>query len=199
MPRRHAAAILAIIGLPIIGLSSAAAAQASKVLIPSDATQDPAGSALVEAFALFCLDRFPDAARVEDAAPGRMTAMPRAQVQRYLHADPGRGWTYRTDDGAYVLTIEDPPYHTCAVRREYAAPPRYRLPWLLLTQLWAASAGRGPFQEFPPEVMRSNGLLIEAGGRLLPGSAGNDVFLEIKTTYPDGHFEQRLTRRVIGR
>ena len=109
MPRRHAAAILAIIGLPIIGLSGAAAAQASKVLIPSDATQDLAGSALVEAFALFCLDRFPDAARVEDAAPGRMTAMPRAQVQRYLHADPGRGWTYRTDDGAYVLTIEDPP------------------------------------------------------------------------------------------
>lgn len=181
-------------------LHGPAAAQGRKVPIPGDALQeqDPAGTALVEAFGLFCLKGFPGAARMEDAAPGRLTPMTPAQVESYLHGDPGRGWTYAADGGTYVLTVEDPPYHTCAVRRSYATPPRYRLPWLLTTQLWAAAAGRGPFQDAKPEVMRQNGLLIEAVARLLPGEGG-DVFMELKTTYPDGHFEQRLARRAIGR
>ena len=182
-------------------LCGAAAAQGSKVVIPSDAAQeqDPAGTALVEAFGRFCLDAFPGAARVEDIAPGRLTPMTAAQVRSYLHDDPGHGWTYAADGGTYVLTIEDPPYHTCALRRAYQAPPRFRIPWLLTTQLWAASAGRGPFQDAKPETLRQNGLLIEGLARLLPGNGGGDVFMDLKTTYPDGHVEQRLARRTIGR
>ena len=122
-----------------------ARAQAATVFIPPDAAQeqDPAGTALVEAFGLFCLDRFPGAARVEDAAPGRLVPLSPARTREYLHDDPGRGWLYRAADGEYVLTIEEPPFHTCAVRRAYARPPHYRLPWLLRTGMWAAAAGRG--------------------------------------------------------
>lgn len=193
----RAAIVWAMLAVLAPGL---ARAQAGAVVIPPDAAQeqDPAGTALVEAFGLFCLNRFPGAARVEDAAPGRMQALSPLRTREYLHDDPGRGWLYRAPDGEYVLTIEEPPYHTCAVRRSYARPPRYRLPWLSLTGTWAAAAGRGPFQPSEPQVVRQNGLLIEATGRLLPGGGG-DVFLELKTTYPDGHFEQRLARRTIGR
>lgn len=192
----RAAIVVAMLAVLAPGL---ARAQAGAVVIsPEDAREnDPAGTALVEAFATFCLDRFPSA-RVEDVAPGRVQALSPARVREYLHDDPGHGWLYRAPDGEYVLTIEDPPYHTCAVRRTYARPPHYRLPWLLQTGTWAAKAGRGPFQPSEPQVVRQNGLLIEASGRMLPGGGG-DVFLELKTTYPDGHFEQRLARRVIGR
>ncbi len=112
-----------------------ARAQAGAVVIPPDAAQeqDPAGTALVEAFGLFCLDCFPGAARVADAAPVRMQALSPLRTRECLHDDPGCGWLYRAPGGEYVLTIEEPPYHTCAVRRSYARPPRYRLPWLLLT------------------------------------------------------------------
>ena len=160
--------------------------------------QDPAGTALVDAFGRFCLDRFPGAQSVKGAAPGHVAAFSPGRVRKYLHDDPGRGWSYTADGGQYILTIEDPPYHTCAVRRSYAAPPRYRLPWLLLTGAWAAAAGRGPFGPPEQQVIRRDGLTIEAAGRTLPGNGG-DVFLELKTIYPDRHVEERLARRVIGR
>ncbi len=192
--RAAAAAVLAILAPGV------ASGQAGQVQIPQDALQeqDAAGTALVEAFGLFCLDRFPGAARVEDAAPGRIAPMPPARVREYLHDDPGRAWVYRAADGDYVLTIEEPPFHTCAVRRMYAQPPRYRLPWLLQTGLWAAAAGRGPFGPAQPQSIRQGELLIQASARTLPG-AGGDVFMELTTTYPDGRREQRLARRALGR
>ena len=119
---RNVAAVVLLV------LAGPAVAQPGTVIIPQDALgeQDPAGVALVEAFGRFCLDRFPGAARVEDAAPGQTSALPPARVRDYLHDDPGRGWIYRADGGAYVVTIEDPPYHTCAIRREYAVARQSR-------------------------------------------------------------------------
>ena len=160
--------------------------------------QDPAGIALVEAFGRFCLDQFPQPARMENVAPGQVKPMPADQLRRYLHEDPGHGWYYTANGATYVVTVEDPPYHTCAVRSMYATPPRYRFPWLMRTQTWAAAANRGPFQEGPGQSANRDGMQIEARTRLLPGPTP-DMFMEFKTTYPDGRVEERLTRTAQGR
>ena len=165
--------------------------------IPPDAAgeQDAAGAALVDAFGKFCLERFPAPAHMEDAALGQVTAVPPAMVQRFLHDDPGHAWRYVANGATYIVTVEDPPYHTCAVRSMYATQPGYHVPWLLTTELWAASAGR---QFGPSQAQSSNqgGLQIDAQMRSLPG-AGGDVFMEIKTVYPDGRVEERLARRSL--
>ena len=188
--------------LAVVALAGSARAQKSSnnIYIPPDAVneQDAPGTALVDAFGHFCLHHFPGPARMEDVAPGQVTALPPARVRDFLHDDPGRGWVYKADGGEYVVTVEDPPYHTCAVRRTYATPPRYRMPWLMLTGLWAASEGRGPFQDTPPQTIQRDGMVIEAEGRTLKGAA-EDLFLEIKTTYTNGRVEERLARQAIGR
>jgi hypothetical protein len=85
------------------------------------AAPTPASPAVVEMAAIFeafCLKAFPD-----DSAVSQLTKSPGYQalssqaVAIYLHADPGHGWRFRTTIATYVLTIEDPPYRTCALRR----------------------------------------------------------------------------------
>ncbi len=65
-----------------------------------------------------CLDAFPDQAAVSQALQGyNADLMSGGEVMAMLHADPGRGWRIATPTARYVVTIEDPPYNTCAVRR----------------------------------------------------------------------------------
>ena len=81
----HCSCVAAVLAL--LAYASPASAQPDKVFIPQDALQeqDPAGAALVDAFGRFCLDRFPGAQRVEDAAPGHVAALPPGRVRDYLH------------------------------------------------------------------------------------------------------------------
>jgi hypothetical protein len=69
-------------------------------------------------FAAFCLAAFPAAAPEEEAAKRRhAAAMTPAELARFLHGDPGRGWFLRTGAALYAVTIEAPPWRACAVRR----------------------------------------------------------------------------------
>ena len=73
---------------------------------------------LAAVFAAFCLDAFPVAADLDRAAAGRKaTVMSADEVKSLLHDDPGRGWTLRTAEARYSITIEFPPFNACAVRR----------------------------------------------------------------------------------
>jgi hypothetical protein len=68
-------------------------------------------------FATFCIDRFPDDRALDtDAKAKKLVALTPDQVKRYLHDDPGRGWSIQGTSGRYVMTVEAPPYHACAVR-----------------------------------------------------------------------------------
>lgn len=68
-------------------------------------------------FAAFCIDRFPDDRALDaDAQAKKLTAMTPQQVKQYLHDDPGRGWLIQGASGRYIMTVEMPPFHACAVR-----------------------------------------------------------------------------------
>lgn len=175
-------------------------ALAQPVEVPREAIgqQDAEGTALVAAFSQFCLEGFPGDAQPRPPLDTTLVPLAPAVLNELLHGDPGRGWAYTTPDGLFVLTLENPPYHTCAVRRVYQKQPLYSLPWLVQIGAWARRHGRGAFEPIRYQVIKRDNLVIEARGQVLHGGA-EDVFLELKTTYPDGRVEERLARRTIDR
>ena len=73
---------------------------------------------LAALYATFCLDAFPDAYRLDRlASRGNARPMTGDQVSALLRNDPGRGWFIRSPAALFAITVEDPPYSTCAVRR----------------------------------------------------------------------------------
>lgn len=184
--------------------ASAATGTGRAIVVPASAARqqpDKAGTELVVVFIELCLGRFPDRA---DLAEGRMSRdtqlspMTADQVRNYLKDDPGRGWTYQTGTGNYVVTVEDPPYKACAVRRTYATLPGYRLPYHLLVRDWAATERNTQFQDGPSIKQTRGNLMISGETMTLPASDSRpaEMFMEIGTLYPDGQVEVRLVRQI---
>ena len=106
MRARVLAGLLA--GLSAWPLGGAAAREAG----PADVEQ------MVQLFDGVCLRAFPERGAVDRAvAQAGGVAMRPGQVRAFLHDDPGRGWMLARPEATYVVTIEDPPYRACAVRR----------------------------------------------------------------------------------
>lgn len=103
------ATALAALGL-VLGVVPAARAQANYD------TRDLSNE-MATIFATFCIDRFPDDRALDtDAKAKKLAALTPDQVKRYLHDDPGHGWVIQGASGRYIMTVEAPPYHACAVR-----------------------------------------------------------------------------------
>lgn len=75
-------------------------------------------TSMVGLYQRLCLQSFPKPAALAAALqPLDATELPAPEVASYLHADPGRAWRLHVDGVRYVLTVENPPFHTCALRR----------------------------------------------------------------------------------
>ena len=99
--------------LPTLLLAAALAATA-----PAHAASLADAEEMAGLFDRLCLNAFPNPAALDaEAARLHATALTPPQVQAYLHDDPGRGWSYATPLASYVITIEQPPYLACAIRR----------------------------------------------------------------------------------
>jgi len=73
---------------------------------------------LAALYTAFCLQSFPDEAGLALLARQKgAVALTPEEVKAILHDDPGHGWQLRTAGGHYQISVEDPPYHTCAIRR----------------------------------------------------------------------------------
>lgn len=192
---RDAARAAALLAWSAIGGCAAAAEPP-----PAPAT----GNGIAFAFADICLlNAFPD----HDPRPGllpagaTLTPLPPAEVRRYLRSDPGRGWTYRKDGGGYVVTIEDPPFHVCAVRAAYATlPDGYQPAFRSLVQAWAGAHGRDPVQVFPPRALQNGQLLVTVWSMTMRRQTGDGVetLLDLQSQAADGTIEVRLVRRTPG-
>jgi hypothetical protein len=73
---------------------------------------------IAEIYTSFCIEKFPDASAIGSLAKARKAApLGQDQVKRFLHSDPGNGWTLHDGTGDYIILLEDPPYRACSVRR----------------------------------------------------------------------------------
>jgi hypothetical protein len=78
---------------------------------------EPATVELLDVFAAVCLAKFPDDADVRQyAREKQFDVMADERLHRLLGTDPGEGWVQTGAYRQYLLTIELPPYHTCAIR-----------------------------------------------------------------------------------
>ena len=120
-PQTRPAAIRAL-ALSLFFLVPASPASAQVDTRQADTRQAEAGLAdaadMAAIYRSFCLDNFPNDAGLGTLAASR-SAVPMipAQLQQYLHVDTGHGWYLSTPFGRYAITIADPPYRGCAVRR----------------------------------------------------------------------------------
>jgi hypothetical protein len=78
---------------------------------------EPATVELLDVFAAVCLAKFPDDADIRQyAREKQFDVMADERLHRLLGTDPGAGWIQNGVSRQYLLTIEFPPYHTCAIR-----------------------------------------------------------------------------------
>ena len=119
---------------------------------------EPAWGEMVGMFAEACLEKFPDDVAVRQyAVEKRLTVMPDDMVRQLLGADPGQGWVRDTARGRYLLTIEMPPFHACAIRRTDSAEPDFLAPFSLLLGVWAANQSGVSLKELPSQNVQIQG------------------------------------------
>jgi hypothetical protein len=178
---------------------------------PVDATE------LVSMFSELCIGAFPDDAKVAAYLKAKAaTAMSAQETRRYLHADPGQGWYVRTPVALYGVTIEQPPYHTCAIRRmtpEGVTAPSMK-PLVEAEKAYAAGIGGStvaiPVQNTPipngPDVMSFGLGVLDAAGK--PSDSFGVFFSNfhgrvaepwVADGTPGVGLEVRLSHQAIGR
>lgn len=161
---------------------------------------DQRGTELADIFGDICLMRFPDmAAFAEGAKKRQLVPMSPEKAREYLHEDPGSGWFLKVSDGTYAITIENPPYRACAVRRAYEAAPKFQFPYQLILKTWAANNDIGPLPDQPARRQSVNGLTVTATMHSAAAPDGRSLqnFMALVTQYPTGQSEVRLVRQIM--
>jgi hypothetical protein len=119
---------------------------------------EPAVVQLVGMFATLCLERFPDDAAVRQfATDHQFDVMPEERLRRLLGTDPGTGWLQNTARGQYVLTIEYPPYHTCAIRKADPVAPDFLPSFSQVLAGWAATQPGVSLKQLPLQERQIGG------------------------------------------
>ena len=165
----------------LLAAPAAAAAQYETPVNPP-----PPAAQLAEMVALYdtiCLRAFPDdaaVARAAEAQGGR--AMSEAEVRRFLHEDPGRGWEVDGRTALFRVTLEAPPFHACAVRTLTVAGFPDMSPYRALADRFEAGGG---YQAIAPVTREIGDIHVSGGGEQRQGSA--DGLLVFLTTPGEKH------------
>jgi hypothetical protein len=147
---------------------------------------DPAAqlAEMLDIYETACLRAFPDERAVARAMAGRgASALSEGQVHVYLHEDPGHGWRIAGRTGIFNLTIENPPYHACAVRTMTAAGFPDLGPYQALANRYEAGRGFAPMRHM--EFTRDN-IEVAGGGeqRATPDGGSESLLVIIGTPVP---------------
>jgi hypothetical protein len=168
--------------------------------LPTQAEKE-AAEELLDMFREPCLERFPDDSAVESYAKEKnLTPMTEAEIRHLLGTDPGEGWIGQASSRKYLLTVEKPPYHTCAIRRLYTIPPTAvaSLYYLDLV-VWAAASRHGTMTQQPPKSMEMEGRPTHVYVYFLrdPDGMTREDFLLFVTDLSDGTYAIRLARQIL--
>ena len=132
---------------------------------------------IVGLFKEVCVGAFPDEAAVGAALAGHAaTAMSAVELKDYLHDDPGRGWFVKPGATLYAITIENPPFHTCAVRMMTPVGPAGAAQFVKLVDDYVAANGarRQPAQK---RTFSNDGVDMTAFGLPIVDAAGHPTDL----------------------
>ncbi len=164
--------------------------------------QGPAAAAdMATLYQHICLQAFPNDDEAE-AVLQKLGAIPldQAQVAAILHDDPGQGWALSTPTAHYAVTIEAPPFHTCAIRRM----TRFGLPTAqpYIAALRDYAAGHGLLMAKPGIIHSQTksgadeqliGTPLLAPGSTLP----SETSIYVSTNY-HGRFSPSVTPEAAG-
>ncbi len=168
--------------------------------LPTQAEKQAAGE-LLDMFREPCLERFPDDSAVESYAKEKnLTPMTEAEFRHLLGPDPGEGWIGQASSRKYLLTVEKPPYHTCAIRRQYTIPPTAVGSFYHLDlAVWAAASRHATVTEQPPKSMEMEGRPTQVYVYFLrdPDGTTREEFLLFVTDLSDGTYAIRLARQIL--
>lgn len=164
---------------------------------PAAPAADPVFAKMAQLYEDICLTPFPDDDAVAAAmATQHATELRKEEVRIYLHDDPGRGWTVGDGrDGKFVVTIEAPPYHACAIRHAFAAPVADRSAY---QDVAARYKSIGP--SFKPmhalDMDQAGGVKshIDGDGRVT--NLGTEILMVVTDSRPDGSVEMRFVRQI---
>ena len=161
----------------------------------------PAAADMAAVYQSICLDGFPSEAglasalRAYDASP-----LTGGETMQILHADPGRGWRFRTAFANYTLTVEDPPFNTCALRRMTRMGLPTALPYVQAVKTYAArtSLAVGQMQQLNQHApqgfdIQILGLPLLAAGDTTP----HETSIYVTTNY-HGRFDPARAQEAIG-
>jgi hypothetical protein len=169
-------------GLTAILLAALPAAARAQYETPVDPPAPAAHLAeMIELYDSVCLRAFPDDAAVAQAMAARgATPMNEAEVRRYLHDDPGRGWNVAGRTARFQLTVEAPPYHACGLRTLTAAAFPDMAPYRALADRFEAGGGFQPIRSVTREI--DNLTVTGAGEGRQRGANGPENLLVVLTT-----------------
>lgn len=143
-------------------------------------------AAMSDLYRRICLDSFPaPAATTAALASLAATPMSPAEVKAYLHDDTGHGYHLRQNGARYELTLEDPPYRTCALRRMTPIGPATSKPYIATLQAYAATHGMR-LAAYQRQQQNTGGLQIVSFSYVLapPGAdTAHETSLLILTNY----------------
>lgn len=95
---------------------------------------------MAELYQRVCLKAFPNRAAVAATlAASQAKKLDAAAAAAALQGDPGSGWQVTTAVAAYQITIEDPPFNSCAVTRMTAEGLATAMPYIVAVQDYARS------------------------------------------------------------
>lgn len=150
-------------------------------------------------FGAFCLRAFPDVPAVARlAAEHGARPLTPVQVRSYLHDDPGQGWHYSTPLATYAVTIEQPPYSACAIRRMTPSGFPTVKPYLAAISAFAAARGAPLVPAGQQAAKTPGGADISAyvHAIMTPGAnVPTDTFIVLLTDY-HGRYLGDLSRDV---
>lgn len=157
---------------------------------------DPAFARLAQLYEDICLTPFPD----DDAVAAAMSTQHAAElkgneVRIYLHDDAGRGWTVGDATlGKFVVTVEAPPYHACAVRHEFTGPVTDRSAYETVAVRYKSI---GPaFKNMGALDRDNNGVKSHLEGAARVTNLGTEILIVVTDTRPNGTVEIRFVRQI---
>jgi hypothetical protein len=184
----------------VIAIASSCLAVGERAQAQSDAKPDAIADAL-SAFNQICLKRFPDAAAVEDfAARNRLEPVSEQEMREMLGTDLGIGWHQDGPPGPYTVTIELPPYHTCAIRKRFSDLPEVRARFKALLQSWTKTKRGASLKGDPTQTANVSGIdsRVDVFEVAIPGIREAEGLMAIVTPLQGGS-ELRLARAIGNR